>query len=79
MPEFHSGIQRNKCSVYILGTDIEIGVSNLTQKYGKICGFWLGPQRTVVVADFEILQELLNRSETSDRQVWAVAGEKTRL
>ena len=39
-------------------------------KYGKICGFWLGPQRAVVVADFEILQELLNKPVTAGRQTW---------
>ena len=42
----------------------------MTLKYGKIFGLWLGPNRAVVVADFEILQELLNRSETADRHSW---------
>ena len=59
---------------YILGKDTEKGFKNLILKYGKICGFWLGPQRAVVVADFEILQELLNKPETSDRQFWAAGG-----
>jgi len=53
---------------YILGKDIEKGIKNLTLKYGKICGFWMGAHRAVVVADFEILQELLNKPETVDRQ-----------
>jgi len=53
---------------YILGKNIEIGMKTLTKKYGKICGFWLGPNKAVLVADFEILQGLLNRPETSDRQ-----------
>ena len=61
---------------YRLGNDLEKGVKNLTLKYEKICGFWLGPQRAVVVSDFEILQELLNKPETSDRQVWAIAGKE---
>ena len=43
-------------------------MKNLTIKYGKICGFWLGSEKAVLVADFEILQGLLNRPETSDRQ-----------
>ena len=59
---------------YILGNDLEKGFKNLTLKHGKICGLWLGPQRAVVVSDFEILQEMLNKPETSDRQIWAVAG-----
>ncbi len=46
----------------------------MTLKYGKICGFWLGPKKAVVVADFEILKELLNKPETTDRQTYAVAG-----
>ena len=58
---------------YILGNDIEKGIKNLTLKYGKMCGFWLGPQRAVIVADFEILQEMLNRNETSGRQIFAPA------
>ena len=60
---------------YILGNDLEKGFKKLTRKYGKICGFWLGPQRAVVLADFEMIQEMLNRAETSDRQIWAVAGD----
>ena len=55
---------------YILGSALEKGFKNLTLKYGKICGLWLGPNRAVVVADFEILQDLLNRSETADRHSW---------
>ena len=55
---------------YILGKDIEQGVKKLTLKYGKVCGFWLGSDRAVVVADFDILQELLNKPETADRPTW---------
>ena len=66
---------------YVLGTDIEKGIKNLTLKYGKICGFWLGPHRAVVVADFGILQQLLNRPETTDRDGWPpeVVGNKCPL
>ena len=39
-------------------------------KYGKICGFWLGTQKAVVVADFQILHGLLNRPECSSRPTW---------
>ena len=42
----------------------------MTLKYGKICGLWLGPHKTVIVADFEILQELLNRPEIVGRNIW---------
>ena len=57
---------------YVLGDDLEKGFKKLILKHGKICGLWLGPQRTVVVADFEILQEVLNKIEFSDRQHWAL-------
>ena len=43
-------------------------------KYGKICGFWFGTQRAVLVADFDILQEILNKSETSNRHQQAASG-----
>ena len=57
---------------YVLGDDLEKGFKKLILKHGKICGLWLGPQRAVVVADFEILQEVLNKAELSDRQHWAL-------
>ena len=62
---------------YILGNDLEKGFTNLSLKYGKICGFWLATQRAVLIADFEILQEILNKTEASDRQKQAADG-KTR-
>ncbi len=52
---------------YILGNDLVQGLSGLRQKYGKLVGFWLGPQRAVLVSDFELLQDLLSKSETADR------------
>ena len=53
---------------------MEKGFKNLNLKYGKICGFWFGPQRAVLVTDFEILQEILNKSEASNRHQQAAAG-----
>ena len=59
---------------YILGDDLEKGFKNLVLKHGNISGFWLGPDRTVIVSDFELLQELLNKPETSSRQAWPVGS-----
>ena len=56
---------------YLLGNDLAKGFSTLSEKYGKVCGFWLGMERTVFVADFDLLQDILQRSETADRQTRA--------
>ena len=52
---------------YVLGKDYNIGFTSLIRKYGKSVGLWLGSNRTVLVSDFDILQEILNIYETSDR------------
>ena len=48
-------------------TTYNIGFTSLIRKYGKSVGLWLGSNRTVLVSDFDILQEILNLYETSDR------------
>lgn len=53
---------------YVLGNDLVNGFLKLRRKYGKIYGMWLGGQRAVVVADFDVLQDILNKQETADRQ-----------
>ena len=52
---------------YILGRDISGGMSKVTKKYGKIAGMWMGSERAVLISDFEILQDLLNKNESSYR------------
>ena len=58
---------------YVLGNDLAKGFSNLSEKYGKVCGFWLGTERAAFVADFDLLQDILQKSETVDRQTKAVS------
>ena len=58
---------------YVLGSDLDRGFKNLCEKYGSICGFWLGPNRAVFIADFETLQMVLNKSETADRQTTPIS------
>ena len=53
---------------YLLGKDLTSGFLTLTKKYGKVTGLWLGPRRAVVISDFEILQDILNKKEVNDRQ-----------
>ena len=53
---------------YLLGKDLTSGFLSLTKKYGKMTGLWLGPRRAVVISDFEILQDILNKKEANDRQ-----------
>ena len=64
---------------YILGRDLSRGFYRLQEKYGNICGLWLGPRRCVVVSDFKILQDILNKSATANRLTVKVAGIKTVL
>ena len=52
---------------YVLGKDYNIGFTSLIRKHGKIVGLWLGSNRTVLISDFDILQEILNLNETSNR------------
>ena len=53
---------------YKLGKDFAFGFQSLTKQYGKMVGLWLGPYRAVVISDFEVLQVILNMSETASRQ-----------
>jgi len=53
---------------YLLGKDLHGGLDKITEKYGRISGMWLGHQRAVLVADFDILQDLMNKNEASSRQ-----------
>jgi hypothetical protein len=52
---------------YVLGSDLVVGFDKMRQKYGDISGFWLGNKRAVVVSEFELIQELLNNPEVSNR------------
>ena len=60
--------------LYLVGSDFVKGLKKLKEKFGPTFGFWLGTQRCVVVTDFELLQDVLNRSETSSRQKLPSAG-----
>ena len=59
---------------YVLGSDLNEGFKLLYEKYGKVCGFWLGSKRTVFVADFDLLQDILNKSELANRQILPTGG-----
>ena len=58
---------------YILGSDMFKGFQKLQKRYGDIFGLWLGSQRTVVVSDFDTLQDLLNKPQTANRITVQVA------
>ena len=53
---------------YKLGTNFVSGLQSLTKKYGNIVGLWLGTNRAVVISDFDVLQDILNKNETAWRQ-----------
>jgi len=37
------------------------------KQYGPIFGMWMGPERTVVVSDYDLIVEMGAREEFSDR------------
>ena len=60
---------------YKLGKRFSSGFSKLTKQYGKVVGLWLGPRRAVLISDFDILQDILNKNATAFR-VQTKAGRK---
>ena len=64
---------------YQFGNDISGGLAKTMKKYGKISGMWIGNQRAVAIADFEILHDLMNKNETANRQKMNGAGEYLKI
>ena len=60
--------------IYKLRKDFPNSLRKLTKEYGKIYGFWFGGKRAVIVADFDVLQDILNKKETVDRPPMQGAG-----
>ena len=54
---------------YTLGKNLDVGLSKLTKKYGSYVGFWLGPDRTILISDFDVLKDVLGQSSSSNRQI----------
>ena len=52
---------------YVLGKKLDVGFTNLTRQYGKFVGMWMGPDRTAVISDFEVLQDILSKNGTENR------------
>nr|AKH03520.1 cytochrome P450 3130A1 [Paracyclopina nana] len=55
-------------NAWMFGPDLILGMEKLKSVYGNVVGFWLGPQRCVAVFDFDTLQDILSKPETTDRQ-----------
>jgi len=53
--------------VHMVGKDINQGFKRMHEKYGPIFGLWLGPNRAVVIKDFNMLYEMGVKAETSIR------------
>ena len=43
------------------------GIRHNVKKYGKLLGFYMGSTRFVVIADFAMIKELLQRDELAGR------------
>ena len=52
---------------YTVGNDYKTGFHLLHKKYGTIVGMWMGRHRAVLISDFEILQDIMNKPETTLR------------
>ena len=52
---------------YMIGNDYKTGFHLLHKKYGASVGMWMGRHRAVLISDFEILQDIMNKPETTLR------------
>ena len=50
-----------------LGSDIIKGCERLHDTYGPVVGFFLGPLRTVVISDFDLMKTVLSQDDCADR------------
>ena len=60
---------------YLLDKEVYKSFCDLATEYGDICGFWLGSKRTVVVSNFEMIQDILSMSASTGRQGMAPKSE----
>ncbi len=50
-----------------IGSDMVKGFEEFRKKYGDVVGFFLGPDRAILVSDFNLIQELGSSQTFSDR------------
>ena len=62
---------------YLLSKKLNESLLNLASKYGNIFGMWLFGKRVVIIKDFEVIQTVLNKIETSSRESSEIAGKNT--
>ena len=53
---------------HLLDKEVYKSFCDLTLEYGDICGFWLGSKRTVIVSNFEMIQDILSLNASTGRQ-----------
>ena len=53
---------------YSFDKEVYKSFCDLSREYGDICGFWLGSRRTVVISNFEMIQDILNMHASTGRQ-----------
>ena len=44
-----------------------IVLKDVPSRYGDVCGFYLGGERSVLISDFRLVKDLLRKDELSDR------------
>ena len=40
---------------------------DVPSRYGDVCGFYLGRERSVLISDFQLVKDLFRKDEFSDR------------
>ncbi len=58
-----------------VGLDMNQGFERLREKYGDVVGLFLGPDRAIVVSDYELIQELGASHAFADRQDFSASAD----
>ena len=61
---------------YLLSKKLNESLLSLASKYGKIYGMWLFGKRAIIISDFEVLQNVMNKNETSNREMNSITGKQ---
>ncbi len=61
-----------------IGSNTMAGFENLRRKYGNVFGLFLGSDRTIVVSDFDLIQEVGSNPDFQNRQDFSAAAPEIR-
>ncbi len=61
-----------------IGTNLMEGFGNLRKKYGSVYGLFVGQERTIVVSDFDLIQEVGSNLDFVNRQFFTASADEIR-